>query len=93
VLPCESVRIYLDHNATTPPLPEVVAVIADVLTGDFGNASEWRLGMNYFPKRMRGLRVNGEWINLDDSPVGYTAVPYPVGGNGNVVHVNFELNF
>jgi hypothetical protein len=42
---------------------------------------------------MRGLRVNGEFIDLNNSPVGYTAVPYPVGGNGYVYHVNFELNF
>jgi hypothetical protein len=66
---------------------------ASEIRGDYGNASEWRVGMNYFPQRMRGIRVNGEWINLTDSPVGYTAVPYPVGGNGNVYHLNFELNF
>jgi hypothetical protein len=41
----------------------------------------------------RGLRLNGEWISLDHCPVGYTAVPYPVGGNGNVFSMNFELNF
>ena len=61
--------------------------------GDFGDSSEFRAGFNYFPMRQRGLRLNGEWLNLNDTPVGYTAVPYPVGGNGNVYHVNFELNF
>jgi hypothetical protein len=82
-------------QASAMLLPRLLQLYAGVseIRGDYGNASEWRLGMNYFPKRMRGLRVNGEWINLDDSPVGYTAVPYPVGGNGNVYHVNFELNF
>jgi hypothetical protein len=25
--------------------------------------------------------------------VGYTAVPYPVGGNGNLYHLNFEMNW
>jgi hypothetical protein len=82
-------------QASTMLMPRLLQLYAGVseIRGDFGNASELRLGLNYFPKRMRGLRVNGEWINLDDSPVGYTAVPYPVGGNGNVVHVNFELNF
>lgn len=63
------------------------------IDGHYGDAAEYRAGFNYFPRRSRGLRVNGEWINLDDSPVGYTAVPYPVGGNGNVFHMNFELNF
>jgi hypothetical protein len=75
-----------------PSLLQLYGGVAEI-RGDYGNASEWRLGMNYFPKKMRGLRVNGEWINLNNSPVGYTAVPYPVGGNGNVYHVNFELNF
>jgi len=41
----------------------------------------------------RGLRFNAEWLHLNKCPVGYTAVPYPVGGNGDVVHTNFELNF
>ena len=37
--------------------------------------------------------MNAEWIGLDDCPVGYTAVPYPVGGNGDVFHVDLEMNF
>jgi len=61
--------------------------------GDFGDASELRFGFNYFPKAMRGLRVNGEWMILDEAPLGYTAFPYPVGANGDVVHVNLEYNF
>ena len=63
------------------------------INGDFGDASEWRYGINYFPRQMRGIRLNGEWLVLNDSPVGYTAVPYPVGGNGDVFHLNFEMNF
>lgn len=31
--------IYLDHNATTPPLPEVVQEVADCMTHTWGNAS------------------------------------------------------
>jgi hypothetical protein len=41
----------------------------------------------------RGLRLNAEIIHLNKCPVGYTAVPYPVGGNGNVFHVDLEMNF
>jgi hypothetical protein len=41
----------------------------------------------------RGLRANVEWIRLWNCPVGYTAVPYPVGGDGSVFHVNIEMNF
>lgn len=82
-------------QASAMLMPRLVQLYAGLseIRGDYGNASERRVGINYFPKRMRGLRVNGEWINLDDCPVGYTAVPYPVGGNGDVFHMNFELNF
>jgi Protein of unknown function (DUF3011) len=61
--------------------------------GVYGDASELRAGANWYFQKSRGLRVNGEWIHLDHCPVGYTAVPYPVGGNGNVIHLNLEMNF
>ena len=32
-------RIYLDHNATTPIAPEVLAAMLPYLTEEFGNAS------------------------------------------------------
>ncbi len=32
-------RVYLDHNATTPPDPEVISAVADALRAEFGNAS------------------------------------------------------
>jgi hypothetical protein len=61
--------------------------------GRFGDASELRAGANWYFTRERGLRVNGEWLHLNNCPVGYTAVPYPVGGNGSVFHLNLEMNF
>ena len=63
------------------------------IRGRYGDSSEVRAGANYFPMKERGFRVNAEWLHLNKSPVGYTAVPYPVGGNGDVFHVNVELNF
>jgi hypothetical protein len=60
---------------------------------DYGDSSDIRAGANWYFMKERGLRVNGEWIHLNKSPVGYTAVPYPVGGNGNLFHVNLEMNF
>jgi len=41
----------------------------------------------------RGLRVNGEFIHVNKSPVGYTAYPMPVGASGNLFHLNLEMNF
>lgn len=32
-------RIYLDYNATAPPLPEVIAAVSRVMASTFGNAS------------------------------------------------------
>jgi hypothetical protein len=61
--------------------------------GDFGDPSEFRLGANYYVTGERGLRFNAEWIHVDQSPVGYTAYPMPVGAKGNVFHLNFEMNF
>jgi hypothetical protein len=61
--------------------------------GDYGDPSEVRFGANIYPVRERGFRVNAEWINVNHSPVGYTAYPMPVGANGNVFHLNLELNF
>jgi hypothetical protein len=82
-------------QASAMIMPKVLQayVGASEIHGIYGDSSELRAGFNYFPMSMRGLRLNGEWILLDDCPVGYTAVPYPVGGNGNVFHMNFELNF
>jgi len=70
-----------------------VYLSAAQILGRFGNASELRAGGNWYFTNERGLRLNAEWIHLDHCPVGYTAVPYPVGGNGNLFHVNVELNF
>jgi hypothetical protein len=61
--------------------------------GRYGDASEVRVGENWYFMKSRGLRVNTEFIHVNKSPVGYTAYPMPVGANGNIVHVNLEMNF
>jgi hypothetical protein len=61
--------------------------------GNYGNPSEVRGGANWYFTKQRGLRVNGEFMHVNKSPVGYTAYPYPVGANGNVFHINLEMNF
>jgi len=61
--------------------------------GNYGDPSEVRVGQNWYFMKERGLRFNTEFIHVNHSPVGYTAYPMPVGANGNIVHVNFELNF
>jgi Protein of unknown function (DUF3011) len=61
--------------------------------GHYGDASEVRIGENWYFTKQRGLRLNTEFIHVNHSPVGYTAYPMPVGANGNIIHVNLEMNF
>ena len=66
---------------------------AQIFGDQFGDASEIRAGGSWYFTGQRGLRVNAEFIQLNNCPVGYTAVPYPVGGNGPLFHINVEMNF
>ena len=75
-----------------PQLLQVYLSGAEI-KGRFGDSRELRAGLNWHFRKTRGLRLNAEWLSLDDCPVGYTAVPYPVGGNGEVYHANLEMNF
>ena len=61
--------------------------------GYYGDPSEVRAGENWYFMKERGLRLNGEFIHVRKSPVGYTAYPMPVGANGNIFHINLEMNF
>ena len=61
--------------------------------GDYGDPSEVRVGGNWYFTKQRGLRLNAEYIHVNHSPVGYTAYPMPVGANGNIFHINLEMNF
>jgi hypothetical protein len=70
-----------------------VYLSGSAIRGPYGDASEVRAGANWYVTRQRGIRVNAEWIHLNNCPVGYTAVPYPVGGNGDIYHANLEMNF
>ena len=83
----------LQSSAMLVPKTLQVYLSGSQIFGRYGDASELRAGANWYFVKDRGLRVNAEWIHLSHSPVGYTAVPYPVGGNGNLFHVNVELNF
>jgi len=61
--------------------------------GRYGDPSEVRVGENWYFMKDRGLRLNTEFIHVNNSPVGYTAYPMPVGATGNIVHINLEMNF
>jgi hypothetical protein len=61
--------------------------------GQFGNPYDLAVGLNYFPLKRRDLRVNVMGLWVKNSPVGYTAYPVPVGGNGFTFLTDFALAF
>jgi Protein of unknown function (DUF3011) len=83
----------LQSSAMAIPKVLQVYVSGSQIFGDYGDSWEVRAGENWYVMRERGLRLNGEWMYVNKSPVGYTAYPYPVGARGHVFHVNFEMNF
>jgi hypothetical protein len=63
------------------------------LYGKYGSPWDFRAGLNYFPFGNKVVRWNNEFLYLHGSPVGYTAVPFAIGGTGPVFHSNLELAF
>ncbi|HEY6188780.1 MAG TPA: hypothetical protein VIW80_14075 [Pyrinomonadaceae bacterium] len=61
--------------------------------GQYGDPWDFRVGTNWFPYKNKVLRWNTEALYLHKSPVGYTSVPFAVGGRGWVVHSSLELAF
>jgi hypothetical protein len=61
--------------------------------GQFGDPYDIALGFNYFPLQRRDLRLNVMGLWVKNSPVGYTAYPVPVGGNGFTFVTDFAVAF
>lgn len=61
--------------------------------GEYGDPTEFRGGVNIFPWKRQVVRINLEWIQLKNSPVGYLSVPYAWGSNGGIFHADFMVNF
>ena len=76
-------------------IPKTLQVYAGVsrINGQFGDPFDFRVGTNWFPWNNKVVRWNTEWLYLRNSPVGYSSVPFVVGGSGNVFHSSLELAF
>lgn len=61
--------------------------------GEYGTPWELGGGLNYFPLKSKGLRLNVEAEYVDKSPSGYTAYPLAVGANGVVFMTNLEMHY
>ena len=77
VLP-DSVQAYVGHSR---------------IFGQYGRPWDLRFGVNWFPFKNKVVRWNTEGLYLYKSPVGYTSVPFAVGGRGMVFHSSLELAF
>ena len=61
--------------------------------GEYGDPWDTAVGVNWYPFRHRLLRVNGELLYMKDSAVGYSSIPYQVGGDGVAFNTNLEMKF
>jgi hypothetical protein len=56
--------------------------------GQYGDPWDFAAGLTYFPFGRKEVRMNFQALYMDRSAVGYTAVPYLVGGTGWVFTVD-----
>jgi hypothetical protein len=63
------------------------------ISGEYGDPSDVRFGLNWYPWHNYVVRMNVEYMFSSYIPVGGLSLPYPVGGNGSLVHTNFMVNF
>ena len=61
--------------------------------GDYGRPWDFRAGVNYFPFKNRVVRWNSEFLYTYRSPVGYTSVPFALGGTGPIFYTTLEMAF
>jgi hypothetical protein len=63
-------------------------VMGSKVVGEYGDSWDSALGLTYYPFGQKQVRVNAELLYMYHSPIGYTAVPYVVGGTGWVWTIN-----
>jgi hypothetical protein len=94
-----SLRGLFDHGmqmqTSAMVLPKLLQIYVggSTIFGQYGDPWDFRTGINYFPFKNKVVRWNTEFLYLYRSAVGYTSVPYPVGGSGPVFYTTWELAF
>ena len=61
--------------------------------GEYGDPWDFAVGLTYFPFGYKEVRMNAQALYMDRSAVGYTAVPYVVGGTGWVYTIDIGTWF
>jgi hypothetical protein len=82
-------------QASAMAVPNLVQMYAggSRVFGEYGDPSDIRAGVTYFPWKNQVVRWNFEYIHLKRSPVGGLSLPFSVGSNGSVFHSNFMIWF
>jgi hypothetical protein len=83
----------LQASAMLIPKTLQVYLSGSKIFGEYGDPYDIAAGVNYFPFKRRDMRINVMGLYTDRSPVGYTAYPVPVGGNGFTFVSDFSLAF
>lgn len=85
----------LQMQASAMVLPKTLQVYVggSTLTGKYGEPWDFRSGINWFPWQNQVVRWNTEFLYLHKSPVGYTSVPFALGGTGPIFHSSLEMAF
>lgn len=61
--------------------------------GDYGRPYDVSIGMNWYLFQRKEARISVQGLYLKDSPVGYSSVPFAVGGNGWVFTTDMIVAF
>lgn len=88
------VSSLFDHGfqlqASTMLIPGLLQayLMGSYVFGQYGDPWEVGGGLTFYPFNRKQVRVNIEGIYMHNSAIGYTAVPYQVGGKGFVFTFN-----
>lgn len=63
------------------------------VNGDYGSASEFAIGCNWFPLKKQQMKVSFEVTQLDGSPLQNTSTDILVGDNGALFRTQVQLEF
>jgi len=91
--PIFSHGFQMQTSAMVLPKTLQVYIGGSTIFGRYGNPWDFRAGLSLFPFHNRVVRWNNEFLYLYKSAVGYTSVPFALGGTGPVFHTNLELAF
>jgi hypothetical protein len=96
VLPVNSLfdnGFEIQGSAMLKPQKLQTYVAGSKILGQFGNPWDLSVGLSWFPYKKTNVRINGQVLYLNRSPVGYFSVPFALGGTGFVYSLDVELSF